>query len=135
MPEAQAFIFKDDDWSDFCHGSSFGLDDIYGIVQKSESKDETAKPNYISKLTTDHFEYVYQWIHAVPTSLLIEHIGSYEALKTTEIGSYNFRALFYNLFNCSATRFTENNLGMTYLTKTDYCLASIGSTKEGGIFY
>ena len=42
---------------------------------------------------------------------------------------------FYNLFNCSASRFTDEHIAMTYLTKTDYGLATTGTTKPGGNYY
>ncbi len=130
-----AYIFKDDDWSDYERGSKFGLSDIYESIKISEVPGETVKSNYLLKLTDSGAEYVYQWIHAYPPLLCIEDNGSFEYVFTSDISSNNTKGLFYNLFNCSASRFTETNLAMTYLLNTDYGLATHGSTKVGGNYY
>jgi len=133
--EKIAYIFKDNDWADFNKGSSFQLNDIYDSIEICEAPDETEKSNYISKLTGYGAEFVYQWIHAYPPLLCIEGNESFSYIHTSKIGIDNLKGLFYNLFNCSASRFTENNIGMTYLMKTDYGLATMGSTKVGGNYY
>lgn len=133
--DESAYIFKDDSWSDFNSGSSFGLGRLYDSVSICEKLNETVKSNYISTLTSSGAEYVYQWIHAYPPLLAVEGSNSYEYIHTSDVISNNFKGLFYNLFNCSAARFTEDNLAMTYLLRTDYGLATIGSTKVGGNYY
>jgi hypothetical protein len=40
-----------------------------------------------------------------------------------------------NMFNCKGVRFTQPNIGMSYLTSTDLTLAITGSTKVGGNYY
>jgi len=130
-----AYIFKDDDWADYEQGSRFGLSDIYETIAISESPGETVRSSYLSKLVNDGAEYVYQWIHAYPPLLCIEDNGSFEYVFTSDIRSNNTKGLFYNLFNCSASRFTEANLAMTYLVETDYGLATHGSTKVGGNYH
>ncbi len=133
--DESAYIFKDNSWSDYKRGSSFGLGRIFDSVIISEKLNETVKSNYISALTTSGAEYVYQWIHSYPPLLAVEGNNSNEYIHTSDILSNNFKGLFYNLFNCSAARFTQDNLAMTYLLRTDYGLATIGSTKVGGNYY
>ncbi len=130
-----AYIFKDDDWSDYRSGSDFGLDDIYNTVIIDEYIPDTVRPTYVSSLTENSAEYVYQWIHSSPSLLCIENNGAYEYINTNDIWNINFKGNFYNLFNCSASRFTQNNLAMSYLMKTDYALATMGSTKVGGNYH
>jgi hypothetical protein len=65
----------------------------------------------------------------------VEFNNDYQYIDIRDIGSLNFKGLFFNLFDCSASRFTQDNIAMTYLAKTDYALATIGSTKVGGNYY
>lgn len=131
----QAYIFKDNDWFEFNRGSAFGLEDIYASIALSDEPTDTLKRDYLSMLTLEGAEYVYQWIHANPTLLYIEESEYYTFLFDVEIAYHNVKALFFNLYNCSASRFTEENIAMTYLMKTDYGLATMGSTKPGGNHY
>jgi hypothetical protein len=130
-----AYIFKDNDWFDFNRGSTFGLEDVYGSIALSEDATDTLKNDYLSTLTVEGVEYVYQWIHANPSLLYIEETEQYRFLFDIEIVHHNVKALFLNLYNCSASRFTEDNLAMIHLMQTDYGLASVGSTKPGGNYY
>ena len=51
-----------------------------------------------------------------------------------EVHALRPRALFYNLFACSNTKFMEtNNLGNWYIFVDDYGLLAIGSTKSGSM--
>jgi hypothetical protein len=135
IPET-AYIFKDNDWAQYNKGSSFELDEMYNSVEICEDMYETDRASYITKLVTTGAEYVYQWIHAYPPLLCIEgDDSSFQYIFTSDITSDNFKGLFYNLFNCSASRFTEENIAMTSLVKTDYGIATLGSTKIGGNYY
>ncbi len=129
-----AYIFKDDDWFDFKRGSKFGLDKVFSTIYLSETSSSTVKSKYKDNLASPAVDFVYQWIHANPLSLYIDNNSSYEKLPLSEIDS-TINGSFYNMFNCSAARFTQDNLGMTYLTKTATGLAVTGSTKVGGNYH
>jgi hypothetical protein len=133
--EERAYIFKDDDWADYERGSAFDLNRIYDQLTIHENPEVTHRSNYLSILTGGGASYVYQWMHAYPSALCIENGTSYEYLYVSDIADRNPKALFYNLFNCSAARFTETNLAMSYLLETDFCLATMGSTKIGGNYF
>ena len=130
-----SLVFKDDDWNDFFSGSDFGISKIFNNVEIIEDFPITVKDIYINKLKNQSFDYVYQWIHSNPYALYIENNNRYEPISTFDINSLNIRGLFYNLFDCKAAKFTGTNIGMTYLTKTDYGLAVLGSTKIGGNYF
>lgn len=130
-----AFIFKDEDWFDTYRGSSFGLDRMYGDVTINEDADVTLKDDYLYRVAYEGADYVYQWIHATPTSLYISDGDYYSTFRYREIPDSNVQSRFLNMFNCKGARFTQSNLGMTYLTGTDSGLAVTGSTKVGGNFY
>ncbi|MFC1852558.1 hypothetical protein ACFL27_20365 [candidate division CSSED10-310 bacterium] len=130
---ASAYLFKDDDWYSFYTGSDFELSSIYSTVDICEAISQTTKATYIDKLTSQGgAEFIYQWIHSYPAKLTIQNGSTYEYVNTNAIISQNFKGSFYNLFNCSASRFTQNNLAMTYILRTDSGLATHGSTKVGG---
>ncbi|NMB73556.1 MAG: hypothetical protein GYA21_00340 [Myxococcales bacterium] len=128
-----AFIFKDDDWATYIPGYDWGLDALYLTRHKIEDTAQTTRANYIARMEGDGAEFVYQWIHSSPTTLYIAGTGS-GTVNTDQIVAGDHRASFYNLFDCSASRFTETNLGMTYVVRTSRGLATIGSTKTGGIY-
>jgi len=130
-----AFIFKDDDWFDTYKGSSFGLERMYDSIRINENTQMTMKDNYLYSLSYDGADYVYQWIHATPTSLYINSDGVYNTVRYADISSNNMKGRFLNMFNCKGARYTQNNLGMTYLSNTETGLAVTGSTKVGGNYY
>ena len=130
-----AFIFKDEDWFNTYRGSSFGLDRLYENVKINENSSETLKDNYLYRLSYTGADYVYQWIHASATSLYINNAGTYSTVRYADIGTNNMKGRFLNMFNCKGTRYTQSNLGMTYLSDTDTGLAVTGSTKVGGNYY
>jgi hypothetical protein len=133
MPRS-AYLFKDDDWYVFQQGSRFGLTRIYDTVELCESPEATTKSAYLDKLQSRSAEFINQWIHSSPGTLCVLENGFYNTIDTQDVKTYNFEGLFYDLYDCSAARFTENNLGMSYLMSTDYALAIFGSTKIGGSY-
>ena len=131
----RAYIFKDDDWFAFRPGSNFGLGLLYGATDIDETVGRTVKPHYLDTLTADGYEFVYQWIHSYPSALCVKEAGLFKTITVWDVAAFNLKGHFYNLYDCSAARFTERNLGMTYLAKTDSALAVFGSTKVGGCYY
>lgn len=131
----KAYVFKDDDWENFQKGNDFGMRNIYGNIELRESTTYTVKPQYYQDLSDNGAEYVYQWIHSNPSALFIKEQDTSNSIDINEINDANFKGVFYNLFDCSASRFTQNNIAMSYLLKTDYALATLGSTKVGGNYY
>ncbi|MBN1647044.1 MAG: hypothetical protein JW874_03330 [Spirochaetales bacterium] len=129
-----AYIFKDDDWFGYRLGSDFGISRIFQEVKINENEKTTVLSNYRNELLPPCVNYVYQWIHATPSSLHIDNRGSYEIIRSENITS-EISGMFYNLFDCSAARFTQENIGMRYLMNTDTGLAVTGSTKTGGNYY
>lgn len=133
-----AFIFIDNDWSAVVSAHTFQLDQLYSRVDIIQDQTDSTPAAYLAKLTGEGAEFVYQWIHSTPRFLRIHDLDEYGGLQLTtiwrqEIARYNFKACFYNLFNCSAARFTEPNLAKEYTVGTDYGLAVIGSTKVGSV--
>jgi len=129
------WIFKDDSWANYEVGSTFGLNRLYDTVVIRDAIPQTLRPDYMTQMESSGSEFVYQWIHATPGNLYVEDKGTYSLVSTADIASNTFRGMFYNLYDCSAARFTETNLSMTYLTKTPFGLATLGSTKIGGSYY
>lgn len=130
-----AFIFKDDDWHYNYRSNDFGLKSIYNNVNFYEDHDDTTKYAYLNRMTSTGSEYVYQWIHANPSALFFDIGDSYQVMGTEEIINNNTKGNFYNLFDCRAALFTVDSLAQNYLTRTDSCIAVLGSTKTGGVYY
>jgi hypothetical protein len=130
----RALLFKDDDWSDYRRGSTFGADRVAGDVVILERLDQSTYPSYENNLQ-GRFKYLYQWIHANPYALYVCENGSYTPFRYYSISEDSVDVGFLNMFNCQAARYTvSNNLAMTYLMDSDTALAVTGSTKKGGNF-
>jgi hypothetical protein len=132
--DRRALLFKDDDWFSFEPGSSMGLRRIYADVEIQDTVQKTSKDAYRASLTGRGIEFVNQWIHAYPTTLCVREADGFHQIGTGQVESDDYRGLFYNLFDCSAARFTEDNLAQAYLLETNYGLAVLGSTKVGGAY-
>ncbi len=127
------YIFVDDDWEpDYLNYWEVNTTGLYSQTDLCIDINETSKTNYINKLTNQGAEYVHQMIHSYPSSLAIHYQGASEYINTNDIKNYNFKASFFNMFNCSGARYTEDNLGMTNVLGTSYGLAIMGTTKTGG---
>ena len=86
----------------------------------------------MQQLTGDGAEFVFQMIHSGATYLQFAGVGG-GVLSSSQVRAYNFQASFVHLWNCSAARFTESNLGMIYTVENDRGLGAIGSTKDGAV--
>lgn len=143
------FSFVDDDWNGanasgspdpMSTNQTWGLADVYGSEYiRREWSDTTSKQDYLDVMATDGgAEFVYQWIHSDPQRIYFDDNFSPNPdniLGLDELVSKKVQGSFYNLFDCSISRYTEpdGNMASQYLFG-DKGLATIGSTKTGGIF-
>lgn len=146
------FSFIDDDWNsyedengnvydDYMHikNSDWGLGSIYGEnYERREDRENTTKTTYMDFMKNEGAEFVYQWIHSDPQRIYFDDNFSpnpANILSIQEIIDGKVKGSFYNLFDCSISRYTEEggNIASEYV-KGEYGLAIIGSTKTGGIF-
>ncbi|HSW60719.1 MAG TPA: C25 family cysteine peptidase [bacterium] len=146
------FSFIDDDWSTYIDESGKVWEDYMGIknslwelgsiygdnYERREDPENTTKTTYMDFLTKDGAEYVYQWIHSDPQKIYFDDNFSpnpANILTIEEIINGKVKGSFYNLFDCSISRYTAigGNIASEYL-KGEYGLATLGSTKTGGIF-
>ncbi len=135
------FSFIDDDWngnSDTVN-QKWNLDSIYNDnYTRLEKKDNTTKETYMDFMEKTGAEFVYQWIHSDPQDIYFNDNFSpnpANILKIDTLEKSEVKGSFFNLFDCSISRFTESegNIATIY-THSKYGLATIGSTKVGGIF-
>mgnify|MGYP001167351919 FL=1 len=146
------FSFIDDDWSVYIDESGNVYEDYMGIrdsdwelgsiygenYERRERPEDTSKTTYMDFMTKEGAEYVYQWIHSDPQKIYFDDNFSpnpANILTIDEIINGKVKGSFYNLFDCSISRYTANggNIASEYL-KGEYGLATLGSTKTGGIF-
>jgi hypothetical protein len=130
----RAFLFIDNDWSEMYKNEQFDIDYLYSNIYSSWDTTLTTKAAYTTELTTGA-EYVFQLIHASFNTLYFVHQGAYQTMSLSELNSNNPKGCFYNLFNCSGCKYSEDNLGMHYVMNTTKGLAVMGSTKTGGNYY
>jgi hypothetical protein len=130
----KALLYIDDDWENYVSMDSFALGLLYDDVTSVTDKSTTNATDFKIRLKQG-----YEWVHlrahgstdrndfAVP--------GGFGGLiNSSEYVELNPNALFYQLFTCSAARFTEPNyLAGELVFRTDYALFAVGSTKTGGM--
>ncbi|MBN2340744.1 MAG: hypothetical protein JXX29_22205 [Deltaproteobacteria bacterium] len=131
--DPSSYLFKDDDWADETSTATHGLEAIYDTVDFCTTTACTTRQNYMDRVTGMGAGFVYQWIHSSPTTLYISGEGS-GTVNVSDIRTGGFQGAFYNLFDCSAARFTQENLGMTYVMQSDKGLGILGSTKTGSTY-
>jgi len=124
--------FADDDW---CYWTTCDLDLIYSNVVVINDEYQTTASNY-----RNQFSQGYEWIHICAHSSPWGHTFKYyyDEYRGTvfnyEIFTLEPQALFYNLFACSGTRFTEENGSAGwYLFNDPYGLLVVGNTKTGSM--
>lgn len=134
MPH-KALVYVDDDWIPWADSDSNNVGLVYSDRTLVKDGATTVATDYKNRLTQD-----YEWIHLEAHSDANTHyfkIGeewSGGSVSYSDITAIDPHCLFYNLFSCSAARYTESNcIGSTYIFTNTYGLATIGSTKTGGM--
>ncbi len=142
------FSFVDDDWNGSnAYGVPDGgttnqtweLESIFGDNYiRREWEDDTDKPDYMDVMTGGGAEFVYQWIHSDPQRIYFDDnfsVNPDNILTLDELAGAGVDGSFFNLFDCSISRYTEayGNIATEYV-HSGKGLATIGSTKTGGIF-
>jgi hypothetical protein len=147
--ERRFLSFVDDDWNGSrslgspdpqTTGRTWDLEAIYGDrYVRREWSDDTNRPDYLQAMAREPgVEFVYQWIHSIPQALFFDDNftpNPENLLTVPELGAARLSGSFFQLFDCSASRFTEpdGNLASEYV-HGEKGLWTIGSTKTGGIF-
>ena len=127
----RALCFNDDDWNYY---GNAGLNAVYSNVIVIENIAQTCADEYLNQLQQG-YEFVHIMAHSCPWSHTFKNGYSYAGcVSYTEIYNQHPQAFFYNLFNCSGTRFVEHdNIGNWYIFNDPYGLAAVGSAKTGSM--
>ncbi len=132
MPQ-KALAYDDDDWSSF---GDCDLDYLYDTVVVVNSNNTTTAADFRNRLD-DHYEWVQVNSHSSPWANTFKNNSGYAGTV------FNFEEwfadptfLFVNLFQCSGTRFIEENfIGGCYIYNTMNGLLAIGSAKVGSMLH
>jgi hypothetical protein len=131
----RGLAFVDDDWS---YWGDCYLDYAYSDVATITSYNQTTASNYKSNIS-DSYEWVHLCAHSCPWAHTFMINGGYPgggSVMNCEVHALMPPAFFYNLFNCSGTRYTEtDNIGTWYALMSNYGLAAVGSSKTGSMLY
>jgi hypothetical protein len=132
-PHSQ-LLYIDNDWSNIA-SAMYNDMTAYTNITMVSSNPTTTGTDYKNRLTQ-----IYEFVHIMVHSFYYQHqfgtggTGSEGIVTFTDILNLNTKALFYNLFACSAARYKEvNNMGTQYLFSNN-TLALVGSTKTGGMW-
>ena len=131
-PHSQ-LVYIDDDWSAW---TSEWLGDMtaYSNITCISANTITTASDYKNRLT-----HIYEFVHVFVHSWPYEHLfgsggyGTEGRVNCTDILNIDTKALFYNLYACSACNFEYTvNMGTQYLFSNN-TLVVVGSSKIGGM--
>ncbi|MBN2185122.1 MAG: T9SS type A sorting domain-containing protein [Candidatus Krumholzibacteriota bacterium] len=126
-----ALTYTEDDWSSF---SDFENDIGYAFPDREAIKaPDTNRDDYCDiRLTSSVYQFIQLSCHSNPSAHYFSRGGQ---LYNTEIRAIPPKAHFYNLFCCSASRYTYSDfLGGAYIfNPSTTALATVGSTKTGSM--
>ena len=135
--QRRALVYVDDDWAPDSSAAWAGdVSLAYPTVTLVDvPKTWTNASDWLNRLAQD-----YQWTHLAVHSNSFGHaFGSGGRGGEGSVTSDQIRAVppafsFYNLFACSAARWTSvDSLAVTYVWSSTYGLAAVGSAKTGGM--
>lgn len=137
VPHYRGLAYQDDDWTNPTETSYLDGNLTHERILNNTSTTTTAA-DYLHRISEipGGFFYIHQMIHSGPTSLSFKTGSSWDADGVTndELNATLRRGHFFNLFDCSAARFVENNfLGGMYAIASPYGLGAVGSTKTGAM--
>lgn len=130
----RALIYIDDDWVNFKSMDENSLKLLYNETTVVTDKATTNADDYKERLRQG-----YEWVHLRSHGTWNRHQfmvpqGDGGIVYSTEYPEIDPNALFYQLFVCSAAKFTEPDyLAGSIVFKSSHGLLAIGSTKTGSM--
>ena len=125
--------YTDDDWSPTLRVSALEMA-VEGAVNNvwndpATPGDETTAANYKARLANESYEHVLLSAHSSATSHSMS--GS---VDNDDLAALDPQVLFYNLFACSAARYTEfGYIAGEYVFGAGAGLVAVGTAKTGGM--
>ncbi len=126
--------YIDDDWSASAPGWASAMQGaVDGTVTTVNVETETNAADYEYRLANESYEHLLLAAHSNSAYHLFKSGGG-GSTYASELAGLNPNVLFYNLFACSAAKFTVNGfLAGEYVFGTDTGLLSVGSAKTGSM--
>lgn len=134
----RSLVYVDEDWTSWSYEWNDSVARIYNdsTLINDVDGDATNKADYMERLTHD-YEWIHVGVHSGPATHWFKVDGQWlsdQIFYSTELGTIDPHAHFYNLWACSNARYTVPNcMGSQYVFADTYGLLSIGSTKTGGM--
>ena len=132
----QALVYVDDDWTSYADNTNREVQQAYKNTILVKDYAATNATDYENRLYSNSYEWVHLMCHGSSKSHTFKINGTWqsESVSSSYYSTANPKALFYNLFVCSGTRFTEtNNLAGSIIFGNNWGLLAVGSTKTGSM--
>jgi len=134
----QALVYVDDDWTGSADETNLAVQQAYKNTTLVKDYATTNATDYKNRLYSNSYEWVHLMCHGSSYSHTFKINGTWqsESVSSSYYSTANPKALFYNLFVCSGTRFTEtNNLaGSILFGNNNWGLLAVGSSKTGSMY-
>jgi len=131
-----SLAYVDDDWAIMGNLFKQSMEQAYSSVELVNGREDTIADDYLTNRLVSNYELIQVHAHSGPNSHYFYYNSGneYQRIYNYDIVPNIPTAHFYNLFACSNSRFTvSNNMGSLYLYGNEHGLATIGSTKAGGM--
>ncbi len=131
--------YTDDDWDHVSRASALALavEDAVTDVWNDPATpgDETTAADYKSRLANQSYEHILLSAHSSATShAFFTGTSSAGSVLNSDLLALDPEVLFYNLFACSAAKYTEYGyLAGEYVFGAGDGLVAVGTTKTGGM--
>ena len=130
----KALIYADDDFSGDRLGFSLPMSFLFPDIMSVYDPETTSGDDYRERLK-QHYDFIQLLAHSSYMAHYFIASSGNNIFRGTEIPKIDPDTIFYNIFGCSALKFTEENcIGNWYVFSPSSGLLSIGSTKVGSMF-
>lgn len=132
----RALAYVDDDWIPSADGDKSALQLVYSDTMLIKDGATTTASDYMSRLAQG-YEWVHLRCHGSPTGHTFKIGSEWDGrVSSSDYISNDFPVLFYQLFVCSAARYTHSDyLAGAIIFSDTHGLLAVGSTKTGSMLY
>ncbi len=128
----RSLVYVDNDWQYWAEEWNQDMQELYKYTTKVKDKNGTNELDYKTRLLWN-YDWISVFVHSWPRGHIFESESNRD-VSSEDIQNIDPHALFYNLFACSAAKFTEQNyLAGRYLFADTYGVGVISSTKSGSM--
>jgi hypothetical protein len=132
----RALVYVDDEWSPYADGFSNDVGILYNDRTLIKDDDTTTADDYKARLL-HNYEWISLYAHSNSNQHGFASSSGHSTVFNTDISQVDPVAQFYNLYACSAAKYSDSlsggYIGGHYIFAETYGINAVSSTKIGGM--